>query len=401
MTDSLRTHRYLLIVLALMSMFDCLGIDMYMPAFGHIQADLGLTASQVGLTLSVFMLGLGMGQLIFGPLSDRIGRKPPLMWGLVLMALASVVVAASDHYGVILAARWLQGLGGAAGLVIPRAVTGDLFDEKEAVRAFTFLMLVQCITPVLAPGLGYVLLVVGGWRSMFVCVALLGAAAVLLVALTVRETLTAQQRKTQQPTGALKAVLVNARFWSMTAASCACYGTLFAYLTAAHTLCVDLLGTSLEHFTVYFVLTSAGLVLVGWVSLRIARRLPLVKNLSLGFAVHVSVAALMLLAAALNAPAWLIECVLFAHIGTLSLVFGPLTTEVMFSVPKAHAGSASAILGALQYGTAAVAGVLVLAESETSILYILSLLAAFSVASLICWCTGRACINRRHVETAL
>jgi MFS transporter, DHA1 family, multidrug resistance protein len=146
-----------------------LSIDLYLPALPAITADLGTTASSVQLMLTAMLIGLGLGQLMIGPLSDVWGRRRPLFAGLTLYALASLLVVVTPDVGVLSVLRFLQGMGGAAGTVVALAVVSDLFEGRVAARLLARLMLVMGVSPVLAPSLGSELMVLTSWRGVFGC----------------------------------------------------------------------------------------------------------------------------------------------------------------------------------------------------------------------------------------
>ncbi len=178
----------LLLVLGLLSAVAPFATDLYLPAFPQMTTELSASATTVQLTLTAFLVGVTAGQLVFGPLSDRFGRVPPLLAGAVLCVLASAAAVLAPNVGVLVVARLLQGLGGAAGMVIGRAVISDLATGRPAARAFSLMMIVGGVAPVVAPLLGGLLTGPIGWRGLLAIV--LGLSVVMLVAVlaVVRET---------------------------------------------------------------------------------------------------------------------------------------------------------------------------------------------------------------------
>ncbi len=144
-----------------------LAIDMYLPALPTIASECGAGAGTVQISLSVYFIGMAVGQAIYGPLSDRVGRKPALCVGLLLFLLSSLANAQSQRVEVLIACRFMQALGGCAPMVIPRAIVRDLFDQTEGVRMLSILMLIFGLAPILAPLVGGQLLVHVGWRAIF------------------------------------------------------------------------------------------------------------------------------------------------------------------------------------------------------------------------------------------
>ncbi len=178
----------LLLVLGLLSAVAPFATDLYLPAFPRMTTELSASATTVQLTLTAFLVGVTAGQLVFGPLSDRFGRVPPLLAGAALCVLASAAAVLAPNVAVLVVARLLQGLGGAAGMVIGRAVISDLATGKPAARAFSLMMIVGGVAPVVAPLLGGLLTGPIGWRGLLTIV--LGLSVLMLVAVlaVVRET---------------------------------------------------------------------------------------------------------------------------------------------------------------------------------------------------------------------
>ena len=176
------------LVLGLLSAIGPFAIDMYLPALPAIGHSLGADVGAVQLTLTAFFLAIGAGQLLYGPVSDMVGRKPPLYVGLCLFTLASIGCALASDVQTLVAMRFLQGLGAAAGMAIPRAVVRDLHTGTEAARLMSLLMLVFSVSPILAPLLGSGVIALTGWRGVFWVVALAALAGLLLVRLALRET---------------------------------------------------------------------------------------------------------------------------------------------------------------------------------------------------------------------
>jgi len=179
----------LLLILGVLSAFGPLSIDMYLPALPALSRDLRASAAQTQLTLSACLLGLALGQLLAGPLSDALGRRRPLLIGVAAYAVASLLCVLAPSVGVLILLRFVQGLAGAAGIVIARAIVRDLHAGLAAARYFSLLMLVNGLAPILAPIIGGQLLRLTSWRGVFGLLAAIGALLLLAVATGLRETL--------------------------------------------------------------------------------------------------------------------------------------------------------------------------------------------------------------------
>lgn len=184
----------LLLALAALAAVAPLATDAYLPAFGQMADDLGVSASSVQLTMTTFLVGIALGQLTIGVLSDRVGRRPLLLWGSVLALAASIGAALASSLSILLTARFLQGLGGAAGMVLGRAVISDRSRGITAARALSVVMAIQGIAPVVAPILGGVLVELIGWRGILGVVAAFTGLLVLMVIFWVPESLPSERR---------------------------------------------------------------------------------------------------------------------------------------------------------------------------------------------------------------
>lgn len=188
---SMSTNRFplWLILLGAVIATGPLTIDMYLPALPAIAGNLGASAGQVQATLASYFIGLSLGQIVYGPLSDRFGRKMPLVWGLVLYTLASLVCALANDVFTLVGLRFMQAMGGAAGMVITRAIVRDRCQTQEAAKAFSSLMLVMGVAPILAPIIGGLILSIASWRWIFALLAIYGAVMSICVVISLQESI--------------------------------------------------------------------------------------------------------------------------------------------------------------------------------------------------------------------
>lgn len=261
--DGLRTTfaPTLLIALAALAAVAPLAMDAYLPAFNRMTADLGVSASTTQLTLTAFLVGVALGQLSIGVLSDRFGRRPLLLWGSVLAFVAGAGAALAPGAGLLLVARFFQGLGGAAGMVLGRAVISDRSRGITAARALSLVMAIQGIAPVVAPILGGALVGPVGWRGILAVVAAFQGLLVIAVALWVPETLPAGGRHDGglgvlvEGTAALSKDRVFVRVIVINALV---YALLTAYLSAAPFILQGILGMATAAYTAVFAVVCAG-----------------------------------------------------------------------------------------------------------------------------------------------
>ncbi|MGD9957450.1 MAG: Bcr/CflA family efflux MFS transporter, partial [Candidatus Nanopelagicales bacterium] len=222
-----------MLTLGALSAFGPVSLDLYLPAFPEIAQSFGVSTGDVQLTFAACLLGLGLGQLVYGPLSDRFGRKPPLLAGLVLYVAASLLCAAAPSLVALTSLRFVQGLGGCAGLVIARAIVRDGFDGPELTRSFSVIASVSMVAPLLAPSAGALVLRTTSWRVLFVVIAAFGAAC-LVAALRLPETHPHNRRTEQGLLSSLAGygrLLANRSFVLPASIAALGSGTLLAYIS--------------------------------------------------------------------------------------------------------------------------------------------------------------------------
>lgn len=258
--------------LALLAASPALSTDMYLPAMPGIAADLNTTTPLVQLTLSAFMAGMAIGQLIIGPISDQLGRKGLLIGGAVAALIASVLCAVAPSISVLIAARILQGLGGGACVVISRAIVSDLARGKKAAQAFALLMIIQGVAPVAAPLFGGVLVEHVGWRGIFWTLALINVAQLMVVIFGIRESKPVEERSAAGVRGMLANyafVLGNRQFLAYVLTLAFAFGALFSYISASPFVIQTQMGMSVGVFSLIFGVNACGLIIGGMMNRRL------------------------------------------------------------------------------------------------------------------------------------
>jgi DHA1 family bicyclomycin/chloramphenicol resistance-like MFS transporter len=338
-------------------------IDTYLAAFPDIAADLHTDAGSVQLTLTAALTGLALGQLVVGPLSDRWGRRRPLLVGGALYTAASLACAVAPSVGVLTACRLVQGLAGAAGVVIARAVVRDLYEGVAAVQFFSRLMLVSGLAPVLAPVLGSAMLAVATWRQVFAVLAGLGAVLLLAVVLLYRETLPVERRTTGglAATGRILRVLARDRVLvGYALASGLAFAAMFAYIAGSPFVVQDVYGASTAVFATMFAVNALGLMAMGQVNARLVRHFDPRRILTVALTVQAGAGLALLAAVVLDPPGGggpglvAVLPALFVVVASLGCVL-PNSTALALARHPRTAGSASALLGTLQFLIGAIA----------------------------------------------
>ena len=383
---SRRERLQLIGVLGALSALGPLSIDLYLPAFPALAADFGSRESSIQLTLTACLTGLALGQAFVGPLSDALGRRRPLLIGLALYLLASAVCALAPSTPALVAGRFLQGLAGAAGVVIARAVVRDLHGGSAAARFFSRLMLVTGLAPILAPVLGAELLRYTSWRGVFWVLTVVGVLLLALVVVGLRETLPPDRRRDGSlgDTARTYARLATDRvFMGYALSGGLAFAALFAYISGSSFVLQDVYGISPQGYALLFGVNSLGLTVMSQVNGRLVDRVPLRSLLRAGMIVTAVGGVLAVVAAATGLGGLTgIATALFLVASGLGFVMPNSTALALADHPEA-AGTASALLGALQFVVGAVAAPLVGAFADGTALPMAVVIAVAGAGGLV------------------
>jgi MFS transporter, DHA1 family, multidrug resistance protein len=368
--DAARPRARTVVVLGGLTMFGPLSLDLYLPALPQLADDLNASASAAQLSITACLVGLAVGQLVAGPLSDRLGRKRPLMIGLVAYLLASVACALAPSVTVLIVLRLIQGLGGAAGIVISRAIARDLYSGSALMIFFSRLLLVAGLAPVLAPILGGQLSRIMSWRGIFGVLAGFGAVLLLAGWFGLKETLPPERRVIGgfRPTLQGYNRLLHDRFFVGCALSSGLAGaTMFAYIAGSTFVLQKIYGMSPQGFSFVFGGISLGLVAAAQAGARIALVWPLTRVLALGLIINLLGAASLLVTVISGLPMGVLIGALLVMVCAVGLIFPTANALAMADYPDL-AGTASSLQGLSQFLFGAIAAPLVgIAGEQTAL----------------------------------
>lgn len=342
--------------------FAPMSIDMYLPGLPVIAADFGADPSAVQFTLASFFIGMALGQVIHGPLADRYGRKLPLYVGLAIFVFASVGCALAPNITILIVLRFAQAVGGCVGVVVARAVVRDRFDAHTSAKVYSLLMLVMGLAPILAPFLGGWVLLFAGWRAIFLALALFGLACLIGVWRYLPETRPANAAASGGIGAALRgygAILRDRRFTGYALAGGFAQAGMFAYITGSPHVFIDLYGVPAHHYGWLFGLNALGLIASSQYNRRLLRHESADSILRRANRWTVFAGLLLLAVAVLGwggLPALLVP--LFVYLVSIGFT-APNAMANALAHQGARAGSASALIGTLQFGVATVASTLV------------------------------------------
>lgn len=350
-----------IMLLALLTALGPLSIDMYLPALPQMADEFGVSTQMVANTLPAYFLGLAIGQLFYGPVSDRIGRKTPLYFGLTLYVIASLACVLVSNEWALIIARIFQALGGCVGVVIARAAIRDRLDVQGSAQAFSSMMIVMGLAPILAPIFGAWILIFFPWQSIFVCLAMIGVICGLCVHFFFKESLPVERRlklSTYQVTTLYAAIFKDQSFRLPMLAGCLTGAALFCYISSASAVFMGQYGLSQQHFSYAFAFNAAGIMLMSSLNKHLNTRMGVFPRLVLGGSIQCFGAVCVVSAGLMvDAPLWFLMSGLFLVVSGIGLT-GPNAMALAMSEQGARAGTASAIMGSMQFACGLLGGVI-------------------------------------------
>ncbi|GGV66346.1 multidrug effflux MFS transporter [Streptomyces massasporeus] len=390
-TSQRRTGLLVTFLLGSLTAVPPLAMDMYLPSLPEVSRSLHAPAATVQLTLTACLAGMALGQLVVGPMSDRWGRRRPLLAGLAVFVVATVLCALAPTVELLVAFRLAQGLAGAAAIVIARAVVRDLYDGMAMARFFSTLMLISGVAPIVAPLIGGQILRVTDWRGVFAVLTVIGVLIGALVWTRLPETLAPAERHSGGVGEALRSMrglLADRSFTGYMLTGGFAFAALFAYISASPFVIQEIYGASPQTFSLLFGVNSVGLVVVGQINGKIlVGRVSLDRVLGIGLAIVITAAtALLLMSLGVFGEVGLVPvaAALFVLMSAMGITL-PNTQALALMRTKHAAGSASALLGTTSFLIGAIASPLVGVAGEDTALPMAVVQLAAALVALACF----------------
>jgi DHA1 family bicyclomycin/chloramphenicol resistance-like MFS transporter len=375
----------LTLLLAALTAFSPLSIDMYLPGLPQLAGDFGASGAGAQLTVSSFLLGFGCGQLVYGPLADRFGRRPPLLAGLTVFTLASIGCALAPSLPFLVGMRFLEALGGCAGPTLVRAAVRDLHGKEEGARVLSLLASIMALAPLLAPLVGGQLVVNIGWRAVFWLLAAIGALCLLGTLLAFGESLPPARRLGGSWASLFLGygrVMRDRRFLGYALSGALVLGGLFAYITGSPALFITDYGVAPQYYGVFFGVNAAGIMLCAGINRRLVGRLGVERMLYFGIALAAVAGAVLAIAgitlwggfAGILVP-------LFFFVASVGFVNANSVAAGLDLFPR-QAGMAAAVIGTMQFSVGAALSALIDLLDNGSALAMCSVIGAAGLAAL-------------------
>lgn len=359
----------IIVVLGLLTIFPPLATDMYLSAITDLAISFNTSHSAAAMSLSLFFFGLCIGQLIIGPLIDSYGRKLPLLIGVLIFCISSLGLIYVDTIWQFNSLRILQAIGACSGMVVSRAIVNDLFEGVSAAKVMTILVMILTIGPVISPTIGSLLLESFGWKSIFVCMTVIGVISLLLTWQVIPETLSTDDRVKAPFKSAAKiatTLIRNKAFIMPTLIAGLIQGGMFSFITGSSGVFQGVYGLSSIQFGLTFAAVALALIVFGQINTYLLNKYTPLFLLKLGLYAQLVISVALLLASLTSSLLLLIVTLWFA-IGLVSLISANAMALAM-GASRAQSGVGSALLGAIQFCIAFLVSFLVaLAESSSSV----------------------------------
>jgi len=355
-------------ILGLLAMLMPLSIDMYLPALPVIAEQFGVPAGSAQMTLSTYILGFALGQLLYGPMADSLGRKPVILGGTLVFAGAAAACAMSQSIDHLIVMRFFHGLAAAAASVVINALMRDIYPKEEFSRMMSFVMLVTTVAPLVAPMVGGAVLVWFSWHAIFWILALAALLASAMIFFFIKETLPAEHRQKfhiRTTLGNFASLFRHKRVLSYMLASGFSFAGMFSFLSAGPFVYIELNHVSPQHFGYYFALNVVFIFVLTMINSRFVRRVGALNMFRIGLWIQFVMAMWMVVTAFFDVGFWTLVVGIAAFVGCISMVSSNAMAVILDEFPH-MAGTASSLAGIFRFGIGAIVGALLSLATFTS-----------------------------------
>ncbi|WAH52194.1 Bcr/CflA family multidrug efflux MFS transporter [Pseudescherichia vulneris] len=360
MTTRKHSSLRIVFILGLLAMLMPLSIDMYLPALPVIAQQFGVPAGSAQMTLSTYILGFALGQLLYGPMADSIGRKPVILGGTLIFAAAAGACALAQSIDQLITLRFFHGLAAAAASVVINALMRDIYPKEEFSRMMSFVMLVTTVAPLLAPMIGGAVLVWLSWHAIFWILAIAALLASLMILFFISETLPVERRQPfhiRTTLGNFATLFRHKRVLSYMLASGFSFAGMFSFLSAGPFVYIELNHVPPQNFGYYFALNIVFLFIMTIINGRFVRRVGALRMFRAGLWIQFVMALWLVLSAAFDVGFWALVVGVAAFVGCVSLVASNAMAVILDEFPH-MAGTASSLAGTFRFGIGAIVGAL-------------------------------------------
>ena len=405
MTTNRRNKKfYIILILGMLTAIGPFSIDMYLPAFPDIARGLHTDIARVMLSLSSFFIGISAGQLLYGPLLERFGRKNPLYFGLSIYLMASVGCALAGSVNALIAFRLLQALGGCAGMVTARAIVRDLFEVKENAKIFSTLMLVVAVSPIIAPTLGGYVTAILGWRYVFAMLIIVALVVLIGIYFLLPESKKADPNFSLKPGPILKnfaGVIKQPQFYTYALTGAVGYAGLSAYISGSPHVFMEIFRVSERQYGWIFALLAMGLITASQINNLLLRNYTSVQIIRMAL-IGQSIVGLSLVTISILgwSDLFITIFMIFLFLSCQGFIF-PNASALSLAEFGHNAGSASALMGAIQMSIGAAASAIVSVLQNPTPIPMAAVMACSPVLALAIYMWGRKIIVQRASQVAV
>lgn len=379
-------------ILGLLTAIGPFSIDMYLPAFPAIAVGLNTSVAKVMLSLSSFFIGISAGQLVYGPLLERFGRKKPLYVGLVIYLFASIGCAFTQSVNALIAFRFLQALGSCAGMVTSRAMVRDLFEVKDSAKVFSSLMLVVAVSPIVAPTVGGYVTAALGWRYVFAALIVVDIAILACVYFLLPESKKPDPSHSLRPKAVTKSfvsILIHPQFYIYALTGAMAASGLYAYISGSPQVFIELFGVNEMQYGWIFAIIAVGIISTSQINSFVLRKYPSEKIIPVALMFQIVIGITLAVIAFFNwSELYTTIVLIFLFISCQGFIF-PNASALTMAAFGHNAGNASALMGAIQMGIGAAASAAVSFLQDNTALPMTGVMALCSITAFSIFMMGR------------